>query len=147
MHRLLAFLFLFSCLVSFGQNSLLNNAVSWFSKADRTTIDTYLKSYSYQFIGEKDSLNFHLLNYSLVKTENSTQPFIHVLLSDTALEYISVDTYGQQGLISGLKSARFKSIGTEINGNFITTTYDNGTFLVHEDYEAVGNPSGKGEIA
>jgi antitoxin component YwqK of YwqJK toxin-antitoxin module len=147
MHRLIPFLFFFSCLVSFGQNSLLSTAFTWFGKGDRTSIDSYLKGNSYQFIGEKDSTPFHVVNYSLVKTENGTQPFVTALLSDSALEFISLDTYGHRTDISVLKSARFKSIGTDINGNFITTTYDNGTFLIHEDYEAVGNPLGKGEIA
>ncbi|WP_343632923.1 hypothetical protein [Fluviicola sp.] len=150
MRRLLPILFFTVCSFTYGQSSLLNTAVSWFNKTDKTTIDNYLKGYSYQFLGEKDSLNLHLLNYSLVKTENGTQPFINLLISDTALEFIAIDTYGAQGqqaVISGLKSGRFKSIGTDINGNFITTTYDNGTFLVQEDYEAVANPLGKGEIA
>lgn len=150
MHRLLPILFLFSCLISLGQNSLLTTAISWFSKTERSTIDNYLKNYSYQFIGEKDSLDLHSLIYSVVKTENGTQPFMKLLLSDSALEFISVDTYGVQGqqtVVTGLKNGRFKSIGTAINGNFITTTYDNGTFLIHEDYEAVPNPLGKGEIA
>ncbi len=147
MHRLLLFLFLFCGLISFGQNSLLNTAFTWFGKVDRTAIDSYLKSNNYQFISETDSTKFHGVNYSLVKTENGTQPFIKLLLSDTALEFISLDTYGHKTDLSILKNARFKSIGTDINGNFITTTYDNGAFLIHEDYEAVGNPLGKGEIA
>lgn len=150
MHRLLPILCLFGCLISYGQNSMLNNVVSWFSKADRTAIDVYLKNCSYRFISEQDSLELKLLTYSVVKTDNGTQPFITLLLSDTTLEFISVNTYGGQGqqlIVSGLKSGRFKSIGTDINGNFITTTYDNGTFLIHEDYEAVANPLGKGEIA
>ena len=150
MRQLLPIFFLFSCLSSFGQNSLLNHAISWFSKTDQTTVDNYLKISSYRLIGEKDSLDLHLFTYSLVKTENGTQPFIHILLGDSALEFISIDTYGAQGqqtVVAGLKSGRFKSIGTHINGNFITTTYDNGNFLIQEDYEAVANPLGKGEIA
>lgn len=150
MRHLLPFLIILVCSFSFGQNNLLNTAISWFSRTDRTTIDTYLKNYNYQFMSGKDSLDLQLMSYSLVKTENGTHPFIHILLGDTALEFISVDTYGAQGqqlIVSGLKSGRFKSIGTDINGNFITTTYDNGTFLIQEDYEAVGNPLGKGEIA
>lgn len=150
MRHTLPILILFISSFAFGQSNMLNTAISWFGKTDRTTIDNYLKNYSYQFIGERDSLDLHLFTYSLVKTENGTQPFIHVLLGDTALQFISIDTYGSQGqqtVISGLKSGRFKSIGTDINGNFITTTYDNGTFLIHEDYEAVPNPLGKGEIA
>lgn len=149
MRQLLQIFFLCSCFTSFGQNSLLNNAISWFGKTDRTTIDNYLTNCSYQFISEKDSLDLHFLTYSLVKTENGTQPFIHILLGDSALESFSIDTYsqGNQTIVSGLKSGRFKSIGTAINGNFITTTYDNGIFLIQEDYEAVPNPIGKGEIA
>jgi antitoxin component YwqK of YwqJK toxin-antitoxin module len=150
MRHLLPFLIILICSFSFGQNNLLNTAISWFSRTDRTAIETYLKNYNYQFMTEKDSVDLQLMSYSLVKTENGTQPFIHILLGDTALEFISVDTYGAQGqqlIVSGLKSGRFKSIGTDINGNFITTTYDNGTFLIQEDYEAVGNPLGKGEIA
>lgn len=150
MRRLLPILFFISCSFTYGQNALLNTGISWFNKTDRTTIDSYLKGYSYQFFGEKDSLDLHLLTYSLVKTEDGTQPFIRLLISDTALEFISIDTYGargQQTVVSGLKNGRFKSIGTDINGNFITTTYENGTFLIQEDYEAVGNPLGKGEIA
>lgn len=149
MRQLLPILFLFSYLPSFGQNSLLNTAISWFNKTDQTTIDNYMKKSSYRFIDEKDSADFHLLTYSLVKTENGTQPFIQMLLGDSALEFISIDTYSQENqlIVSGLKSGRFKSIGTAINGNFITTTYDNGSFLIREDYEAVANPLGKGEIA
>lgn len=149
MRQLLQIFFLCSCFISFGQNFLLNHAISWFSKTDRTTIDNYLKNSSYQFVSEKDSLDLNLFTYSLVKTENGTQPFIHILLGDSTLEFISIDTYsqGKQMIVSGLKSGRFKSIGTAINGNFITTTYDNGNFLIQEDYEAVANPLGKGEIA
>ncbi|MGV3611321.1 MAG: hypothetical protein ACO1N0_10255 [Fluviicola sp.] len=147
MHRLLLFLFLFYGLISYGQNSLLNTAFTWFSKGDKTTIDAYLKGYNYQFISETDSISFHVVNYSLVKTENGTQPFVTALVRDTTLEFISLDTYGHKTDLSILKTGRFKSIGTDINGNFITTTYDNGAFLIHQDYEAIPNPLGKGEIA
>ncbi|MNJ91938.1 hypothetical protein D3C87_95930 [compost metagenome] len=150
MRQLLPILFVFYGLLSFGQNSLLNSAVSWFSKSDRTTLDAYLTNCGYRFMREKDSLDLHFMEYSVVKTENGTQPAVTFLLSDTSLEFISIDTYGiqgQQAVVPVLKSGRFKSIGTDINGNFITTTYDNGLFLIQEDYEAIGNPLGKGEIA
>ena len=147
MYRLLFLLFFFSSLISFGQNSLLGTALSWFSKTDQKAIDTYLAGNSYRLVGETDSTQFHIVNYSLINTDTGTQPFVTALLSDTALEFISLDTYGHKTDISVLKSGRFKLIGTDINGNFITTTYDNGTFLIHEDYEAIPNPLGKGEIA
>lgn len=150
MRQLLPVFFFFCSFLSFGQYSVLNQAVSWFGKSDKSTIDSYLKHDNYQFSREKDSLDLHLVMYSLIKTENGTQPVVHLLLSDTSLEFISVDTYGTQGqqaIVPVLKSGRFKSIGTDINGNFITTTYDNGVFLIQEDYEAIPNPLGKGEIA
>lgn len=149
MRQLLPIFILLLCHAASGQSSLLNTALLWLKKTDRQTMDSYLNASGYRLTGEQDSLHFHQGTYSLPKTENGTQRFIDFILSDSILEFISFDSYThqeQQATLSGLKSGRFQLIGTTINGNFITSTYDNGTILVQQDYEAIPNPSGKGEI-
>ncbi len=148
MRQLLPIFILLLCHAASGQSSLLNTALLWLKKTDRQTMDSYLNASGYRLTGEQDSLHFHQGTYSLPKTENGTQRFIDFVLSDSILEFISFDSYThqeQQAALSGLKSGRFQLIGTTINGNFITSTYDNGTILVQQDYEAIPNPSGKGE--
>ncbi len=150
MRRLFPVLFLFVCLHTFGQNTSLNTFISWFSKADKAAVQNYFDSRSYHLLEEKDSLDFHVLHYSLVKTEQGLQLHSYLLLNDSLPEFISFESCDhseQQAIFNQLKASRFKLLNTDINGNFITSTYDNGIFLVHEDYQAIPNPIGKGEIA
>jgi antitoxin component YwqK of YwqJK toxin-antitoxin module len=150
MRCLFPVIFLFVCQLTFGQSTSINTLTSWFSKSDKASIQSYFEGHSYRLFDEKDSLDFHIIHYSLVKTEQGISLHSYLLLNDSLPEFISFETcqhQEQQSILNQLKAAKFKLLTTDINGNFITSTYDNGLFLVHQDYQAINNPIGKGEIA
>lgn len=133
-----------------GQITSLNSGLQWFDKADQPAVDAFFTGNSYQLLDQKDSSGFHILHYSLVKTEMGVQSHTYLFLSDTAVEMLSFETYDlsdYKSITAQLKGQHFKSLGANVNGNFITTVYDNDRFLLNQDYEAVENPLGKGQIS
>lgn len=149
MRQLLPILFFFCGFLSFGQSSMLSNAFSWFNQTETAQIKTYLESTGYRLKQEQFEANSHHITYSPVKTENGTEPKVSVFLNDSTLGLVCFETYEhkeQQSILAQLKSKKFKQLSTEINGDFIRTSYDNSVFIVQEDYQAVQNPLGKGEI-
>ncbi|AEA45783.1 toxin-antitoxin system YwqK family antitoxin [Fluviicola taffensis] len=139
----------FVCQSLFGQSSLLSTSLNWFTKADKASIQSYLESHNYQLIGEKDSLNLHFQQYSFAKSQNEIQLHACLFLGDSTIEYLSFEITNHADLTSirsQLKANRFRTLNADLNGDFITTTFDTDRFLVQQDYQAIENPLGKGEI-
>ena len=133
-----------------GQITSLNDCIPWFDKVDQPTLDAFFRNNGCQLSNAKDSSDLHILQYSAVKTEMGVQPRAHLFLSDSAVEMISFETYNltdYKNITAQLKAMHFRSLGANVNGNYITTVYDNDRFLVNQDYEAVENPSGKGQLS
>lgn len=149
MQRWFIILSFFICHTALGQIQTLSNCLQWFEKADKASVKASFQGEDFKLLEEKDSLDLKLMHYSAVKTTYGVQPHAYIFFNDSAVEYLSFEIYNQneyKNLISQLKAQGFKSLGADVNGNYITTVYDNDRFLLCQDYEAVENPIGKGEI-
>ncbi len=148
MQRWFIILSFFVCQTALGQIQTLSNCLQWFEKADKESVKAFLQGEEYKLLEKKDSLDLQFMHYQ-VKTTYGVQPNIYLFLNDTAVEYLSFEVYNQneyKNFTSQLKAQRFRSLGADVNGNYITTVYDNDRFLLCQDYEALENPLGKGEI-
>lgn len=137
MQQLSLLIFIIISCFTFGQESSLNRFM------------LELKNSDYRLLEEKDSSEFHLLHYSMVKPDNGIQLHAHLYLIDSTVEFVSLEMYShneQKNFVSKLKSAGFKTLNADVNGNFITTVYDNNQFLANQDYEVIDDPLGKGQI-
>ncbi len=137
------------CRVSFGQDLSLNTFLPWFEKAEKQSIITVFQHSDYRLTEEKDSLGFRLIRYTFSKQTTALQPTLTFLIGDSTVEYLSIensDQTVQRAITVQLKANRFRTLNADVNGNFITTVYDNDRVLVNQDYQAVDNPSGKGQI-
>ncbi len=64
--------------------------------------------------------------------------------------FISWDHFGstgQQAIDAQLKTLRFKKLDARVDGDFITTTFDNGFFIVEEQYQAIDIPGTNDQIS
>lgn len=149
MQRWFIILSFFVCQTALGQIQTLSNCLQWFEKADKASVKASFQNEDLKLLEEKDSLDLQLIHYSVVKTTYGAQPHAYIFFNDTAVEFLSFEIYNHneyKNFISQLKTQGFKSLGADVNGNYITTVYDNNRFLLCQDYEALENPLGKGEI-
>jgi len=139
--------FLFGVTSIQAQDISLNGYLSWFNKVDEATIKSAFQNGDFRLVEDKDSSGFQVLKYALLKDVN--QPSFGFLLGDSSLVSLTIENFVpniHKAFISQLKANKFKSLGADVNGDYITTSYDNGTFICNQDYEAVENPAGKGQI-
>lgn len=149
MQRSFLIICLFVCHATFGQSLSLTNVLSWFEKADVQNIKTAFQTTDYRLVEEKDSLDLHLIRYAFLKPDVTFRFSITLLLGDSAVEHISIENSDQmsyQALTSQLKANGFRILNSDVNGDFITTVYDNDRVILNQDYQAVDHPSGKGQI-
>jgi antitoxin component YwqK of YwqJK toxin-antitoxin module len=139
--------FLFGITSIHAQDISLNGYLSWFSKVDSATIKSTFQNGDFRLVADKDSAGFKVLKYVLLKDVN--EPSYTFLLGDSSLVSLTIENFipnVHKTFISQLKANKFKNLGADVNGDFITTAYDNGTFIFNQDYEVVDNPTGKGQI-
>jgi len=131
----------------YGQVESLNSYLSWFNKADVESIKNTFKNTDFRLMDDKDSSGFHLLRYTMFA--DGIAPSFTFFVGDTALLHLMTENYAQnvhKEWVAQLKSNKFGKLNADVNGDFITTVYDNGQFIFCQDYEVVDNPLGKGQI-
>ncbi len=149
MRNCITCLFLLAGASVFGQISSLNGYFPWFEKCDVQTVKSQYGNIDYTLETEKDSLGFHYLKYKVLVVAGTPRPSFTFVIGDSALTEFVIEHYDQsahRNMVSHLKSNKFKTLNADVNGDFITTSYDNGTFILNQDYEVVDNPNGKGQI-
>src|SRR6218665_2678356 len=131
----------------YGQVSSLESYLAWFNHGDTQTIKDNFKESDFHLINDKDSNDIHILKYVLLLPD--IKPSFTFLIGDSSLLQLTIENYNQnvhKSIISHIKSNKFKNINADVNGDFITTVYDNGQFIFCQDYQVIDNPSGKGQI-
>lgn len=132
-----------------AQELNIKTFLSWMDHSTYSTVIKHFQQYDYKINFEKDSLNLHFVDLFLPKTPNGTEPHARIFLSDSSTQLISVEVFShpeQRQIEAQLKTLRFKTLDARIDGNFITTTFDNGHFLIEQKYEAVDHPLEDGQI-
>lgn len=146
MWRLLV-LILFSLNLNAQTNSV-RTYLSWFDKSSVDTVSAFFIQSKYSLVEKHDSNSVVTRKFEKIG-ENGIISKTTLIASDTAINYLVWDVYGhieQRAFSAQLKSLHFKQLGARLDGNYITTTYDNGVFLVEQGYQAVDHPEEKGQI-
>lgn len=116
--------------------------MQWFDHQQTDSLVTMCQKNGYTLSGQKDSANYHFRSL-LAQTSDGIARNYQFAANDSALMFISWDNFGhaEQGAMEAqLQTLRFKRLDARVDGNFITTTFDNGTFIVEQQYEAVEIP-------
>lgn len=144
MWRILALILLVSAQAQAQINSL-KNSIQWFDYQQTDSLVTACLKNGYTLSEKKDSLDSHFRSLD-AQTAEGLKRNCRFIANDTALQFISWDHFGhaEQGMMDvQLQALRFKRLDARVDGNFITTTFDNGSFIVEQQYEAIEIPGTK----
>ncbi len=89
--------------------------------------------------------------YRFTKKDAQTQAFfvIEFEVKNNRLGWFECEVFdhpSQRSMLSVLKSKGFRSSEQFLKGDFITTVFDNGKYIVEQKYQVIDNPKGKGQI-
>lgn len=132
-----------------SQTNSLKNYIHWFDQQQTDSLVTMCLKTGYTLSGQKDSVNYHFRSFDSKTTEGIGRNYAFVT-NDSALVFISWDHFGhveQRTMEAQLQALRFKKQDTRMDGDFITTAFDNGSFIVEEQYQAVDIPGTNDQIA
>lgn len=132
-----------------SQTNSLKNCIHWFDQQQTDSLVTMCLKTGYTLSGQKDSVNYHFRSFHSQTTEGIERNCKFVT-NDSALTFIAWDNFGyteQRSMDAQLQALRFKKMDARVDGNFITTAFDNGAFIVEEQYQAVDIPGTNDQVA
>lgn len=132
-----------------SQTNSLKNYIQWFDHQQTDSLVAICLRNGYVSSGKKDSVNYHQRAFYSLTAEKLESTFKFVT-NDSALIFISWDNFGhteQRGIDTQLKALRFKQLDARVDGDFITTIFDNGLFIVEEQYQAIDIPETNDQVS
>lgn len=89
--------------------------------------------------------------YRFTKTDHQTEAVFVVdfKVDNQRLGWFECEVFdhgSQRTMLSALKSKGFRAHEQFLKGDFITTVFDNGKYIVEQKYQVIDNPKGKGQI-
>lgn len=132
----------------YSQTNTVKTYLSWFERTELDSVFASFKPGDYNLIEQKDSLNFHSRSFSR-QSELGIPAKITISGNDTAVTLMLWENYGhteQRNISAQLRALRFKQMDARLDGNYITTTFDNGIYIVEQRYQAVDHPENEGQI-
>lgn len=132
-----------------SQTNSLKNCIHWFDHQQTDSLVTMCLKTGFTLSGQTDSVNYHLRSFNS-QTVEGIERNCYFVTNDSALIFISWDYFGhaeQRAMDAQLQALRFKKQDARMDGDFITTAFDNGSFIVEEQYQAVDIPGTNDQIA